>query len=371
MTLKIVLTTPLKDFELRVDLTLPSTGITGIYGPSGSGKTTLLRCIAGLHRANGSCGINGDSWQSKHHFMPSHQRELAYVHQTPALFPHLSVKGNLLYGYKRTPKSLRKVELEQVIEWLNLAPLLNQKIPLLSGGEKQRVAIARALASSPKLLLLDEPLSALDADSKRTILPYLEQLGSHFNIPTLYVSHSINELARVANQLVLIKKGKVVQQGPITEVLAQSELAVNEEDEAGVVIEACVGEKDAKWHLLRADFNGGQIWLKDQGERFGQKIRLRLLARDISFCSQPNRSTDNEPNSAHSILNILPATIVEIVPSQHPAVYTVKAMLGSNAGSGINKTPILAKITAKSAHHMQLKTNTQVWAQIKSAAVLE
>ena len=367
MTLNIALTTPLKDFELKVDLTLPSAGITGIYGPSGSGKTTLLRCIAGLHRANGSCGINGDSWQSQHHFMPSHQRELAYVHQTPALFPHLSVKGNLLYGYKRTPKPQRKVELEHVVEWLNLAPLLNQKIPLLSGGEKQRVAIARALAASPKLLLLDEPLSALDTDSKRTILPYLEQLGSHFNIPTLYVSHSINELARVANQLVLIKKGKVIQQGPITEVLAQSELAVNEEDEAGVVIEACVGEKDPEWHLLRADFNGGKIWLKDQGERLGQKIRLRLLARDISFCSHPNRSTGTEPDSEQSILNSLPATIVEVVPSQHPAIYTVKALLGSDTG----KTPILAKITAKSAHLMQLKVDKQVWAQIKSAAVIE
>lgn len=354
-TLAFAFHAPLKDFDLELELHLPATGITGIYGPSGSGKTTLLRCIAGLHHAKGYCQVLNEHWQSEQHFMPSHQRDLAYIFQSPRLFPHLNVIDNLRFAYQRSAKTARHINLEMVTEWLDIKPLLRRQVHKLSGGEQQRVAIARALVANPKLLLLDEPLSALDTASKKEILAYLAKLNTQLEIPMLYVSHSIDEVARLASHLVLLKQGRVTQQGPIAEVLSSTRLAINAEDELGVVIDVQVSQLDREWGLLRADFNGGSLWLKDHGAVEGDALRLRLLARDISLCLQAH--------SEQSILNSLPARVVELAPSDHPALVVVKAMIGD--------TPILAKITRKSAAQMRLEVHSQVWVQIKTAAVLD
>ena len=194
-------------FALDVDLALPGRGISAIYGASGSGKTSLLRCIAGLDRAVGQLCVNGEVWQDESHFLPPHQRSLGYVFQEASLFAHLTVRGNLDYGLNRLAPAQRKVSLDHALDLLGIAHLMERKPEGLSGGERQRVAIARALLTSPRLLLMDEPLAALDLPRKREILPYLERLHTELDIPLLYVSHSPDELARLADHLVVLELG--------------------------------------------------------------------------------------------------------------------------------------------------------------------
>ncbi|MDP2805984.1 MAG: molybdenum ABC transporter ATP-binding protein, partial [Gallionellaceae bacterium] len=205
-------------FALDASFAAPAVGVTALFGPSGSGKTTLLRCIAGLERVAGTLHVNGEIWQDEKTFLPIHKRPLGYVFQEASLFPHLSVRANLEYGYKRIAPDERKVHLEQVVEWLGLSHLIDRNNPTqLSGGERQRVAIARALLTSPRILLMDEPLSALDATSKQDILPYLERLHRELNIPVLYVSHALDEVTRLADHLVLLEKGRVIASGELHE----------------------------------------------------------------------------------------------------------------------------------------------------------
>ncbi|HMA12406.1 MAG TPA: molybdenum ABC transporter ATP-binding protein [Steroidobacteraceae bacterium] len=200
-------------FELDAAFSVPSRGVTALFGASGSGKTTLLRLIAGLTRAPGSLIVNGEVWQDAQRFVPPHRRALGYVFQEASLFPHLSVRANLEYGWKRVPPAERTIRWDEVIEWLGLAPLIAQRPHQLSGGQRQRVAIGRALLSSPRLLLMDEPLAALDASARADILPYLDQLHRALAIPLLYVSHAVDEVARLADHLVCLEAGRVVWQG--------------------------------------------------------------------------------------------------------------------------------------------------------------
>ena len=195
-------------FSLDVDLDLPGRGVTALFGPSGSGKTTLLRAIAGLeHAPGGALAVNGDVWQDTVRFVPTHKRSLGYVFQEASLFPHLSVQGNLQYGQKRVPVAQRRVSLDQAIALLDIGHLLDRKPARLSGGERQRIGIARALATSPRLLLMDEPLAALDHARKQEILPYLERLHDELDIPVLYVSHAPDEVARLADHIVGVARG--------------------------------------------------------------------------------------------------------------------------------------------------------------------
>ena len=214
-------------FTLDVDLDLPGRGVTALFGHSGSGKTALLRCIAGLERANsGFLAVNGRVWQddSQRVYLPTYQRPLGYVFQEASLFPHLNVRRNLEYGMKRVPASERRASLEQAISLLGIGNLLTQLPDTLSGGERQRVAIARALAVSPQLLLMDEPLAALDQARKQEILPYLEQLHGELNIPILYVSHAADEVARLADHIVVMEAGKVLANGPLSDTLSRLDL---------------------------------------------------------------------------------------------------------------------------------------------------
>ncbi len=204
-------------FALEVALELPGQGVTALFGPSGCGKTTCLRAIAGLERAQGRVVVNGQVWQddARRQWLPTHRRGLGYVFQEASLFAHLSVLQNLHYGLKRTPVQRRRVGLEQAIELLGIGHLLQRQPQSLSGGERQRVAIARSLATSPQLLLMDEPLSALDAARKAEVLPYLQSLQQHLQIPMLYVSHAADEVAQLAQHVVLLEGGRVRQQGGV------------------------------------------------------------------------------------------------------------------------------------------------------------
>jgi molybdate transport system ATP-binding protein len=202
-------------FALDVTLDLPGRGVTALFGPSGCGKTTCLRAMAGLlHAPGGRLRVQGEVWQDDHRFVPTHRRPLGYVAQDAALFPHLTVRGNVEYGMKRVPAAQRKVSIDQAVALLGIDALMGRRPDALSGGERQRVAMARALATSPRLLLLDEPMAALDARRKAEVLPWLERLHRELDIPVIYVSHAIGEVARLADHLVLMEAGRVVQSGP-------------------------------------------------------------------------------------------------------------------------------------------------------------
>jgi molybdate transport system ATP-binding protein len=345
-----------ESFALDVSFSAPNVGVTALFGPSGSGKTTLLRCIAGLEHAAGSLHVNGEVWQDDTKFLATHRRPLGYVFQEASLFPHLSVRANLEYGLKRIPPSERKVPLEQVVEWLGLSRLIERGDPAkLSGGERQRVAIGRALLTSPRLLLMDEPLSALDTASKQDILPYLERLHRELKIPVLYVSHALDEVARLADHLVLLENGRVIASGALQETLARLDLPTAHFDDAGAVIEAEVAQQDETYHLTRVDFAGGQLWVGKVDQPFGTRVRARVLARDVSIATQPPQGS--------SINNILNARIEEI-RDEGPDKVIVRMKVGDSH-------VLLSRITRRSRDHLGLVAGMYVCAQVKSIALMQ
>lgn len=343
-----------KPFRLQVDLTLPGNGITAIFGHSGCGKTTLLRCIAGLLKAEGLIHINHQDWQNKRLFMPSHKRPLGYVFQEASLFAHLSVEKNLLYAEKRSDQSRTQHRRSQLLELLALQPLLQRMPQQLSGGERQRVAIARALLIQPQILLMDEPLASLDSDRKQEILPYLLKLKNELDIPIIYVSHDADEVARLADYLVVMENGCVVSQGPLAQSLNQLNPAIELGEDTGSIIDARISTKDEQWLLAKVSFNGAELWLKDDNSAIGEPVRIRILARDVSIALDKNTNT--------SITNLLPATVVAIEEDDQQAMALVKL--------NIHDTEILARLTRRSIHQLQLTTGSEVWAQIKSAALI-
>jgi len=344
------------DFILDVDFQIPGRGVTAIFGPSGSGKTTLLRCVAGLERSSkGFLKVNGCDWQdeSRGFFLPPHQRPLGYVFQEASLFAHLSVRKNLEYGFRRIKPQQRRVAFDEAVELLGIASLLTRSPKRLSGGERQRVAIARALLTSPKLLLMDEPLAALDNNSKAEILPYLEKLHEELSIPVLYITHAIQEVMRLADNILVIEKGKLIGSGALLDVLTQLDLPLTHTYEAGVVVEANVVEHDEEFHLTYLDFSGGRLSLRREDLPMGAKVRVVLNARDVSL------ALENEVHS--SILNIFPATISEIV-TESPGQLMVKLDVGG--------TLLLARITKKSGVLLNLLVGMPVYARVKSVALV-
>ena len=346
-------------FTLDVDLALPGRGVTALFGHSGSGKTTLLRCMAGLERAPlGVLMVNEDIWQDDRHWQPTHKRPLGYVFQEASLFPHLNVMDNLRYGMKRINVAQR-VSLEQAVELLGIEPLLERKPDRLSGGERSRVGIARALAVSPRILLMDEPLAALDLKRKREILPYLEKLHDELEIPVLYVSHAPDEVARLADHLVVLDQGKVQANGPLGETLARLDLPIRLGEDTGVVIDARVVSRDPQWHLARIEFPGGHLWVRDDGHPTEHHVRIRILARDVSLAREKIGGT--------SIQNILPAKVVAIADDTHPAL----ALVRLDVGLGNTHSPLIARLTHRSAAALELKPGMDVWAQIKAVALVD
>jgi len=342
------------DFILDVDLSISSQGITSLFGPSGSGKTTLLRAIAGLDRhRDGYLKMNDKLWQEAERFVAPHQRSLGYVFQEASLFTHLTVRDNLEYGLKRVPHAERKISLGSAIELLGITSLLERKPRTLSGGERQRVAIARALAVSPGLLLMDEPLAALDRASKQEILPYLESLHDELEIPVIYVTHVSEEVARLADHLILLEAGCVMATGAISEILTRLDLPLAHGSDAAAMIEVVVAGHDEVYELTHLDFGGGRISVTRTMQQIGQRLRLRLLAQDVSITLEPQSST--------SILNVFPATVDEML-AEEGAQVTLRLLAGD--------VPILSRITRKSAVELDLKPGKSVYAQVKSVVLL-
>lgn len=346
-------------FSLDVDLMLPAKGVSAIFGPSGSGKTTLLRCVAGLQRpGTGHLEVNGQVWQAADHWRPTHLRPLGYVFQEASLLPHLTAGKNLDYALKRAAPALSHAPShatsEHAIELMGIGALLDRMPQQLSGGERQRVAIARAILIRPELLLMDEPLAALDDARKREILPYLERLRQDLDIPVLYVSHSADEVARLADHLVVMDDGNAVAQGPLMDVLSRLDLPVRLGDEAGTVTAVRIVSRAPDWHLVKASFPGGEFWLRDNGDETASDIRVRILARDVSLTRSPHEDT--------SILNRLEAMVIDIAPDDDEAMVMVQLKVGSLL--------LLARITRRSRAHLALEPGQVVWAQIKSVAIV-
>ncbi|WP_223595507.1 molybdenum ABC transporter ATP-binding protein [Pseudomonas sp. A-R-19] len=346
-------------FALDVDLQLPGRGVTALYGHSGSGKTTCLRCIAGLERADqGFIQVNDEVWQDSENrvFVAPHKRALGYVFQEASLFPHLSVLANLEFGLKRIPKPQRRVDMAHATELLGISHLLDRHPQHLSGGERQRVGVARALLTSPKLLLMDEPLAALDAQRKNEILPYLQRLHDELDIPVLYVSHSQDEVARLADHIVLLSSGKALASGPIGQTLARLDLPLAMGDDAGVVIEGRVSAYDAEYQLLSLQLPDTSLNIRVPHTPMdaGQALRCKVQARDVSL------SLDSAGQS--SILNRLPVTVVSEMSADNAAHVLIRL---DAAGS-----PLLARITRYSRDQLNVHPGQQLWAQIKAVAVL-
>lgn len=344
------------DFSLDINLVLPGHGITALFGPSGSGKTTALRVLAGLEPgALGHICVQGEVWQdsAQHIFKPVHQRALGYVFQEASLFEHLNVQGNLQYGFKRTPVSERSQHWNHTLDLLGIGHLLARWPHELSGGERQRVAICRTLATSPRLLLLDEPLAALDAPRKAEILPYLERLQTELKLPMIYVTHAIDEVARLADHMVLLEAGHVTAFGPTVELLTRLDLPLAHGDTAGAVLHCQVVSHDDLDHLTLTRFAGGELTVTRQSSAPGQTLRVRVAARDVSLTLERQCDT--------SILNILPCTVIAVSPDSPGQV-----MVALQAGD----TPLLARITARSGHALGLAPGKAVFAQIKGVAVL-
>lgn len=354
MSLQVKLNIPRRDFDVNVSLSVTPGQVTSVFGPSGCGKTSLMRAIAGLENsATGEIKMAGEVWQDHGFFRPAHQRDVGYVFQDASLFPHLNVFDNLQFGLKRQSSKKRRVSLDQAIDLLALSPLLSRGIDKLSGGEKQRVAIARAVATSPSILLFDEPLAAVDIPHKQEILRYIQSLHRELDIPMLYVSHALDEVARLSDNLVLLEKGQQLASGKTVDLLSQLNLPFAHYEEAAAVLDTTVSGHDEAYGLSLLQFAGGQIRVSRDGLNSGDKVRLRILARDVSLALTPPEQT--------SILNIFPARI-ESMTAEGKAQQLVRL----NAGGQI----MLSRITAKSADTLVLKPGMTVYAQVKAVSLL-
>lgn len=366
--LRLKLTRP-KGFCLDLDLRLPAQGITVLFGPSGSGKTTVLRCVAGLETADlAVVEIAGSCWQdsARGWSLPTWQRPLGYVFQEASLFDHLDVRDNLAFGHQRAQRVRGRVaadagpgSLEEAVQLLGIGHLLARRPHELSGGERQRVAIARALATQPRLLLLDEPLSALDAARRRDILPWLERLRDAWQVPMLYVTHSVDEMVRLADTLVLMDQGRAVACGPTAEVLRRTDVATAQGDEAAVLLQGEVTQRDLPWHLMQVRFAAGHLWLRDTGCEIGQTVRVRVMARDVSVALDKPQAT--------SVQNLLPCTVREVVADPHQPSQVLVALACAGPDQD---TTLLARITARAAHQLALAPGVSAWAQVKAAALV-
>ncbi|MFZ1348589.1 MAG: molybdenum ABC transporter ATP-binding protein, partial [Tabrizicola sp.] len=311
MTLSVALQHQFSGFTLDAAFEAPE-GVTALFGRSGSGKSTLVNAVAGLLRPDkGRITLDGsvllDTGLGR--MLPPHRRRMGYVFQDGRLFPHLTVRQNLAYGRWFAPKG-QGAEMGRIVDLLGIEPLLDRRPGALSGGEKQRVAIGRAILSNPRLLLMDEPLAALDEARKAEILPYLERLRDEVRLPILYVSHSVAEVARLATTVILMEAGRVTASGPATELLADPAIApAMGLREAGSMILARVAgpEEDG---LTRLETGGGPVFLPDVGAAPGGTLRLRILAQDVMLATERPRGI--------SALNVLAATVEEIRLGEGP-----------------------------------------------------
>ncbi len=346
-------------FSLDAEMRLPTKGVTVVFGPSGAGKTTLLRCLSGLEKApSGFMKFADQVWQddARGIFIPPHKRKTALVFQESRLFPHLSVQENLLYGYRRTAPLDRNLHLDEVVQVLGLADLLKRYPHKLSGGEKQRAAIGRALLTSPKLLLMDEPLAALDRQRKAEIIPFIKSVEDKFAMPIIYVTHSMHEVLQLVNTMVILQAGKVVRQGPAQEIFSDVRLKeVLGDEQLGAVLETSVAEHDEEFALTRLDFMGQTLIVPKQNVAVGKTLRVHIHSKDVSLATAP-------PAGVTSVLNILRAKVKTIGAPDRDG-FSVDIEL--DAGR-----PILATVTRKSLANLKLKPGQPVFAHIKAIKMI-
>ena len=341
MTLSVQLRHKFPSFDLDVTFDAPS-GITGLFGRSGAGKTSVIRAVAGLLRPDQGRIVLGDRvlFGDGVNLAP-HLRRIGYVFQEPRLFPHLSVRQNLTYG--------GRVNFDQVVDMLGISALLSRHPAHLSGGEAQRVALGRALMSGAEMLLLDEPLAALDAPRKAEILPYLETLRDHAKIPMLYVSHAVDEVARLASMIVVLDAGRVIRSGPARDVLSDiSATAIFGKREAGAILSGEIIAHEADG-LTRIDTALGPIFIPHQGQ-IGARISIRIHAQDVML-------SRTRPKDI-SALNILPVTVIDIQPEG-----------GGNVMVQLGAERLLARITARSCAALGLTAGSDCFAILKSVAL--
>ena len=334
-------------------------GITALFGPSGCGKTSVLRCIAGLQRlSDGFCAVSGDIWQDKTTFRPAHMRPVGYVFQEASLFPHLSVRRNLLFGATRGRQMSAATEthFDEVIGLLGLERLLDRSPQNLSGGERQRVAIGRALLSQPKLLLMDEPLAALDRQTKDEILPFLDRLHARLSLPAIYVSHDIAEVERLADHLVLMQAGRAIATGPFGELQSDPSLPLALAKEASVTLDAVVTAYDEKYGLATMQVDGGHFIVPMPRVSIGIRRRLTIAATNVSLTRETPHAT--------TILNIVPTKIFSASPVGEHETLVLLGLGPEGAGSRL-----LSRITRRSWDDLGLAEGSLVYGQVKGVAL--
>lgn len=339
-------------FRLSLGTSIDNGGVTALFGPSGAGKTTLLRTLAGLERADtGHIRFGDEIWfdSESRRSLPTHRRGVGYVFQEPRLFPHLSVRDNLLFGYGRG----RAPILGEVAGYLGLCALLDRDVSTLSGGEARRVALGRALLSGPKLLLLDEPLSGLDQAARSEILPYLRGLRGRFALPVLYVSHQLDEIGQLADRIMVLSGGRLAAVGRPTDVDVALALSRQSLEQTGVILDANLIERRVAPGLSAVEVDGQKLLVSQPEFTAMSGIRLRVLARDVSLALDPPGRT--------SILNILRGHVTALRP-QGPAQVLVTVALA--------RQQLLALITRHSADNLALAPGLAVYAQVKSVALL-
>ena len=343
------------DFSLDVNIEIASQGITGIFGSSGAGKTTLLRCIAGLERPDsGRLVVNDSVWEDSDAGIKraTHKRRIGYVFQEARLFRHLDVTQNLRYGEKRSGTQDSRIEFDHVVDLLGLVSLLKRSPATLSGGEAQRVAIGRALLRSPELILMDEPLASIDAARRDEVLPFIERLHADVGLPIIYVSHSIEELCRICDQLAVMDGGRILVDGELQSVLLRTDVPMLSGREAGAVISAKVEEFESSDDLTRVATSTSQLWVPGDNGPSGSELRLRVRANDVSLCLLRPQKT--------SILNVLEATVVGVQEETSGSM-----LVHVRAG----QDDLLARVTRRSCSELSLAPGTAVFAQVKSIAV--
>lgn len=344
-------------FVLDVQGELPSLGRSVIFGPSGAGKSTLLRIIAGLERfAQAQITCNHTLWQDDANslFIPPHRRGVGLVFQHPVFMPGTTVEQALAYGWRRREHNNSPFNFKNAVERFNLGPFLKRKVNTLSGGERQLVAMVQALLAMPRLLLLDEPFSAVDEDTRATLLRQLDELQAELQLPLLYVTHAARETASFADHLLLIESGRIRAQGELQILATDVSLPLARRADAVVAIETEFVRHDAKDGVSCLRFADGELWISEIRPPGAKKSgRVLVNARDVSLTREAPRAT--------SILNVLPVSVVELAELPDAAV-VVSLRIGS--------TPLLARISRRSARELELQPGSSVFAQIKGVALL-
>ncbi len=351
MALLVDIKLALGGFSLEVDHSFELGGITALFGASGAGKSLLLRVIAGLESsAQGRVGFGAEPWQSTGRFVPAAKRGVGYVFQDSRLFTHLDVAGNLRFAAKRSGAT----SFDAVVKTLDLHPLLSRHVSALSGGEKQRVAIGRTLLTAPRLLLMDEPLAALDHNRKTRLLPYIARLPEAFDVPVIYVTHSVEEVTRLADRMVVLANGRLLAAGSVADTLARLDITeASGKFEAGSVVRAVVTGQDARFHLTELKLAGQALSMPASAVELGTTLRLRIRARDVAIAvARP---------TGLSIRNVLKGRIVEIVQEAETAFAEVLLDIGEGQR-------LRARITRASVAELALSVGDTVFALVKSVS---